>query len=56
MYREGVRSTVTTCVAVVALLLALPAVADDTSGARAHYARGTKLYDLGRYLDAASNL
>ena len=42
-----------TCATVVVLLLALPVAADDTTDARAHYARGTKLYDLGRYLDAA---
>jgi tetratricopeptide (TPR) repeat protein len=42
-------------VAVLLLLFAaLPAAAaDDTQSARAHFARGTKLYDLGRYLDAA---
>jgi tetratricopeptide (TPR) repeat protein len=35
------------------LLIAVPAAADDTQSARAHYARGTKLFDLGRYLEAA---
>ncbi|MGZ3427345.1 MAG: hypothetical protein ACXVCV_11885 [Polyangia bacterium] len=35
------------------LLAAAPALADTTSEARAHFARGTKLYDLGRYHDAA---
>jgi tetratricopeptide (TPR) repeat protein len=35
------------------LLAATSARADNPSGARAHYEEGTKLYDLGRYADAA---
>jgi tetratricopeptide (TPR) repeat protein len=48
-----VRTIVMACVVVIALLPAMPAAADDTGDARAHYARGTKLYDLGRYGEAA---
>jgi hypothetical protein len=37
-----------------ALLLAAPAwAADDVAAARAHYARGTRAYNLGKYLEAA---
>jgi tetratricopeptide (TPR) repeat protein len=35
------------------LFLATPALADDIGEARAHYQKGGKLYDLGKYLDAA---
>ena len=50
----GVRALLRTgSLVAVVLLMALPAAADDTQSARAHYARGTKLYDLGRYLEAA---
>ncbi|HEX6837487.1 MAG TPA: tetratricopeptide repeat protein [Polyangia bacterium] len=46
--------TLTRAVLVVAtLLVALPSSADETGSARAHFSRGTKLYDLGRYLEAA---
>jgi tetratricopeptide (TPR) repeat protein len=45
-------STVASLVAALSLMLS-PARADDTQSARAHYTRGTKLYDLGRYLEAA---
>jgi tetratricopeptide (TPR) repeat protein len=36
-----------------ALVYATPGLAGDTESARAHFNRGTKLYDLGRYLEAA---
>ena len=35
------------------LLAALPAAGQDLSSAKEHFVRGTKLYDLGRYLEAA---
>jgi tetratricopeptide (TPR) repeat protein len=38
---------------VAMMSMARPAAADETQTARQHYARGTKLYDLGRYLEAA---
>jgi tetratricopeptide (TPR) repeat protein len=49
------RGWATRAVLVAALLFcAAPAAADDaTQSARAHYTQGTKLYDLGRYHDAA---
>ncbi len=34
-------------------LFASPSRADDATAARAHYRQGTKLYNLGRYLEAA---
>src|SRR3954471_17642476 len=40
-------------VTAVVLLASPPVAADETQSARAHYTRGTKLYDLGRYLEAA---
>ena len=38
---------------IVALLVATVGVARGEESAKAHFVRGTKLYDLGRYLEAA---
>jgi hypothetical protein len=51
----SMRGLVTTCVIAGALLAATTATArgEDPNSAKAHFVRGTKLYDLGRYLEAA---
>src|SRR4051812_27371990 len=42
------------CISLLLVLLCSPrAHADDLADAKAHYQRGTKLYDLQRYLEAA---
>jgi len=38
----------------ILLLLSLPTSADSLSEAKDHYRRGTQLYDLGKYLEAAN--
>jgi tetratricopeptide (TPR) repeat protein len=44
----------TTALVLLAVLsAAAPALADDVTSARAHYKRGTTLYDLGKYREAA---
>lgn len=43
------------CLVAICVIMTIPtlAIADNLAAARQHYERGTTLYDLGKYIDAA---